>query len=82
MLYEKSDGALFRETARSVAAQALPCTEWIILAQGEIAPPLRDELEALRRDARVKILEQPRNLGIIRGLRLCLEAARGPARKP
>src|SRR5688572_13976678 len=76
VLYEKSDAALFEETARSVAEQSLPCTEWVILAQGAISPALRDALQILGQKEQVRLLEQPRNLGIVGGLRLCLEAAR------
>jgi glycosyltransferase involved in cell wall biosynthesis len=58
-------------------AQTLPFREWLILAQGPLDPVLEEALIELGRDRRVRILRRATNLGIIYGLRICLEEARG-----
>jgi hypothetical protein len=55
----------------------LPYLEWVLVAQGplsEAADRLLDELVA---DSRVRVSRLPDNLGIVGGLRRCLEAACG-----
>ena len=75
--YAGSDPALFRATAASLLAQTRPFREWVLLAQGPIPPALEEALRELHRDHRVRILRRPANVGIIRGMRICLEEARG-----
>jgi hypothetical protein len=76
-VYAGSDPTLFRATAASLLAQTRPFREWVLLAQGPIPPALEEALHELRQDERVRILRRPTNIGIIRGMRICLEEARG-----
>lgn len=76
-LYEGSDSGAFAETRDSVLAQSHRRFEWIILAQGPIPDQLRSSLQALEADERCKVLYVPENLGIIGGMRFCLDASSG-----
>ena len=76
-VYAGSDPALFRATAASLLVQTRPFREWVLLAQGPIPPALEEALHELHKDQRVRILRRPANVGIIRGMRICLEEARG-----
>jgi glycosyltransferase involved in cell wall biosynthesis len=52
-------------------------SEWVILNNGCQKPELLAYLEELQRHAWVAVHNSPENVGIIGGLRLCLERARG-----
>jgi glycosyltransferase involved in cell wall biosynthesis len=74
-VYSGTKGDLFRETSRSLFAQRRPFAEWVILAHGPIAPAVESVLQELAADARVRVLRQDVNVGIVRGLGLCLQQA-------
>ena len=76
-VYAGSDPALLRATAASLLAQTRPFREWVLLAQGPIPPALKEALLELHQDPRVRVLRRSANVGIIRGMRFCLEEARG-----
>lgn len=76
-VYERTDTALFRETAASVAGQSLRPLEWLVLAHGPIARDLETTLSALAEAGTLRLLRLDRNLGICGGMRHCLEHARG-----
>jgi len=76
-IYINTDAALFRDTAASLFAQTLPFREWIVLAHGPISEALEKVLEEISADPRVRALRRDKNLGIIGGMRLCLEEASG-----
>ncbi len=68
----------YRELAGTIEQQnAAGHTEWVILNNGCQKPELLAYLEELQRHAWVTVHNSPENVGIIGGLRLCLERARG-----
>jgi Glycosyl transferase family 2 len=73
-VYGGSPASLFRETAQSVLSQTAAALEWVVLAQGDLPNDLQDVLDGIE-DTRVVVLRRRENTGIMRGLRLCLEAA-------
>ncbi|MCA2966121.1 MAG: glycosyltransferase [Burkholderiales bacterium] len=75
-MYIRTDAEWLRATAASLFAQSVPFDAWIILAHGPIAPETDAALGEIARDPRVTILREPVNLGIMGGMRLCLEQAR------
>ncbi|MGD0463541.1 MAG: glycosyltransferase [Tepidisphaeraceae bacterium] len=76
-VYELTPPEVFQGTVDSVLAQSSKHFEWIILAHGPIPRPLDAFLNGLGSDARIRIIRLPENLGIIGGMRRCLEEARG-----
>jgi glycosyltransferase involved in cell wall biosynthesis len=76
-VYERTNEALFRETAAAVIAQTRPATEWLVLAHGPIRPDLAATLAALDTQGVIRLLTHEVNLGIHGGLRFCLERAIG-----
>ncbi|RYH64030.1 MAG: glycosyltransferase, partial [Alcaligenaceae bacterium] len=76
-VYQKTDAALFRETAECVVSQTTKPLEWIVLAHGPISTELELELDDLSKAGSIRLLRLEANLGIAGGLRHCLEAARG-----
>jgi Glycosyl transferase family 2 len=76
-VYERTPPDVFQETAASVLAQSSKHFEWIILAHGPIPGSLDAFLDKLGSDSRIRIIRLPENLGIIGGMRQCLEEARG-----
>lgn len=76
-VYERTPPALFRETAAAVFHQTAPGFEWVLLAHGPIPQELDATLIQTASDPRVKLLRLEQNLGIIGGVRYCLEAAQG-----
>jgi O-antigen biosynthesis protein len=74
-IYIRTDPQLFRATAASLLDQSLPFGQWVILAHGPIASELEEILVELAGNGRVRILREPCNLGIIRGMSICLKAA-------
>lgn len=77
LVYERSDARFLEEAHASLLAQSLPYFEWVVLAQGALPEALEATLATLAREPRVNIVRSGVNLGIIRGMRMCLEAARG-----
>ncbi len=51
--------------------------EWVLLDNGSTAPDTLRELARIARDARVRLLRVDQNLGIVGGMRYCLERATG-----
>ena len=76
-VYIRTDPLYFRAAADSLLTQTLPFTEWVILAHGPITPALEATLAELAHDERIRILRRATNLGIIGGMRVCLESATG-----
>jgi hypothetical protein len=76
-VYEGTSADLFDETVRSVLEQTSGLFEWVILAHGPISDQLERRLVELHTDTRVRVLREPKNLGIVGGMRRCLEEAAG-----
>ena len=76
-VYSGTQAELFRETGRSLFAQARPFAEWIVLAHGPVAPAVEDVLREFAADARVRVLRRDVNIGIVQGLGVCLQQASG-----
>jgi Glycosyl transferase family 2 len=76
-IYRGSPADCFRETVESVLRQTPSAFEWVVLENGQVDGDLQSVLAELAGDARVHLVHTPRNVGIIRGLRMCLEAATG-----
>jgi len=76
-VYEGTPPQLFRETADALFAQTSPEFEWVILAHGPIPESLQSVLQTVAQDQRVRLIELEENLGIIGGMRVCLEGATG-----
>jgi glycosyltransferase involved in cell wall biosynthesis len=76
-IYIRTDPLYFRLAADSLLTQTLPFAEWVILAHGPITPALEATLAELAYDERIRILRRAANLGIIGGMRVCLESATG-----
>jgi hypothetical protein len=76
-LYDGSPAELFAETRDCVLGQHDGNFEWIILANGALPATLGGVVARAADDERVHLLSSPENLGIMRGLRVCLEAAVG-----
>lgn len=76
-VYERTDAGLFKLTIDSVLGQTFPFFEWILLAHGPIGAEVENALVKLDRRDDVTVLRLPENVGIIRGMRICLEAATG-----
>jgi glycosyltransferase involved in cell wall biosynthesis len=74
-VYIRTNAKLFLETAECLFQQKYGFHEWIILAHGPISADLDSVLDFISPDSRVKILRLPENLGIVGGMRVCLEAA-------
>ncbi|MBV9118611.1 MAG: glycosyltransferase, partial [Acetobacteraceae bacterium] len=74
LLYDRSPADLFRETARSAFAQTLPFAEWVILENGPVSKEVAAALDEVSADPRVRRCRTA-SLGIIGGLRHCLEQA-------
>jgi Glycosyl transferase family 2 len=77
LVYERSDARYLEEAHASLMSQSLPFFEWVIFAQGPLTAELAAVLDRLAGVRRTNILRSDTNLGIIRGMRMCLEAARG-----
>jgi hypothetical protein len=73
-VYAGSPASLLRETAESVLSQTATAFEWVVLAQGDLPHDLEEVLNGIQ-DPRVVTLRRAENAGIMRGLRVCLEAA-------
>jgi hypothetical protein len=61
----------------SLTPQLAPAQEWVLLDNGSRAPETVRLLEEFGRRPGVRLVRAERNLGIIGGMRLCLEQARG-----
>lgn len=68
----------FKQLARSIIEQnESGACEWVILDNGCSKPYLLQYLQKLARYEWIKLLPLPSNIGITKGLRQCLELARG-----
>jgi glycosyltransferase involved in cell wall biosynthesis len=74
-LYSGSEADVFSETARSLFAQRHPFAEWVILVQGPVPPALETIVAECATDPRVHVIRESDNVGIVKGLRRCLEHA-------
>lgn len=70
--------AFLDELAASVFAQDFGGFEWVILDNGTTRKETLALLEEIEREPRVRLLRATRNLGIVGGLRRCLQAAAHP----
>ncbi|CAO3383406.1 rhamnosyltransferase WsaF family glycosyltransferase [Azospirillum argentinense] len=77
IVYERTPLDCFRKLAHALFGQTTPFAEWVLLRNGPVPADLDAVLAELAADPRVRLLDSERNLGIIRGLRRCLEAAGG-----
>ena len=69
---------LLRETAASVLAQTSPNFEWIVLDNGSSRQDVSATVEEIAAsDPRIRSRRAERNLGILGGMRSCLEIAEG-----
>jgi hypothetical protein len=74
LVYKGSLADQFRACAASACAQTVPFAEWIILENGPVSADLAEALGELAGDSRIRrYRSEP--LGIIGGLRYCLERA-------
>lgn len=76
-VYERTDAALFAETAACLFDQTLPFHEWVVLAHGPTSPALDAVLTELEARSTFRLVRLPENLGIAGGMRVCLDAATG-----
>jgi hypothetical protein len=67
--------ALLHAAAASVSAQTAAEFQWIVLDNGSTSPTVASAISELARDPRVHLVRVDRNVGIISGMRMCLEAA-------
>lgn len=74
-VYVRTDAKLLRETADSLFAQSVPFDDWIILAHGPISRETDAALTRIACHSRVTVLHEAVNLGIMGGMRRCLERA-------
>jgi len=72
-----TDPGFLRVLADSLLPQLASGQEWVLLDNGSSAAPTRALLAELGRNRHVRLLRAGQNLGIIGGMRRCLEAARG-----
>ena len=76
-IYEKTDEKLLQETVNSIFAQTCPFHEWLILAHGPVSKGVDQLLIYLEQQPHVLVYRLPQNLGIMGGMRFCLEKASG-----
>ncbi|MFQ5851459.1 MAG: glycosyltransferase [Candidatus Binatia bacterium] len=76
-VYENTSEDLFLQTGASVLTQSYPNFEWVVLAHGPITAGLNDILNDLSSEIQVRVYRLSVNLGIMRGMRFCLERATG-----
>jgi GT2 family glycosyltransferase len=75
VVYDGSPPELLEEAALSIGAQTVGDLEWIVFDNGTTNEDVRAGLLALGRDSRVTIVRSDEHLGIVNGLRRCLEHA-------
>jgi hypothetical protein len=68
---------LLRAAVASVIGQTSQQFEWVVLDNGSTSPEVVDAISEFAADPRVHRHRVERNVGIIGGMRLCLEAASG-----
>jgi glycosyltransferase involved in cell wall biosynthesis len=76
-IYEKTDPQYFSEARDSILSQTYAALEWVVVAQGAIPYRLKEILRALEMNSRCRIEWLPENLGVIGGMRRCLECSSG-----
>ena len=76
-VYEGSDPRLLRELTADLGRQTSSRFEWCLLAQGKLDPAQRAAVDAAGALPQARRVDSPRNLGIVPGLRRCLESATG-----
>jgi hypothetical protein len=75
-IYERTDVEYFEQTWESLRLQTCANFEWVVLAQGPAPPLLEAYLQQLQAEPNVRVYRLADNLGIIGGMRYCLERAR------
>ncbi len=68
---------IFRATLASVLGQTWPHWEWLIVDNASKDTSVRAMLDEAAQDVRVRVIRSPKNLGIVGGMRRCLEEATG-----
>jgi hypothetical protein len=68
---------MLRAAAASVLTQTAPEFEWVVVDNGSTVREVVAAVAELARDHRVRLARVERNVGIIGGMRKCLEAAHG-----
>ena len=76
-IYEKTDAFLLQETAESIFAQTCPFHEWLILAHGPVSEGVNKVLMHLELQSHVLVYRLTHNLGIMGGMKFCLDRASG-----
>lgn len=76
-VYEKTDLIFLQETAQSLLSQSYSFYEWLILAHGPVSEDVNKFLIFLEEKSNIHVYRLPVNLGIIGGMRFCLERAKG-----
>jgi hypothetical protein len=74
-VYARTDSELFDRTSASVLLLKRAFDEWVLLVNGPVAPDVERIVTRLSDDSRVKVIREPVNVGIVRAMRRCLEAA-------
>lgn len=74
-VYVKTDADLFLQTAENLLSQTYPFSEWVILAHGPVSDELDAVIQGLELDARIVVHRLPENLGIMGGMKYCLDRA-------
>lgn len=69
--------ALLSCAAKSLLEQSEQTFEWVLLDNGSTDEESRRELQRIAQDGRVILLRAEQNLGILGGIRKCLESASG-----
>lgn len=76
-VYSGTDAGLLALTADSVSRQSYRASEWVLLAHGPISDATSSVLSELSLQPWVTVLKLEANLGIMGGMRYCLERAHG-----
>ena len=76
-IYEKTDAKLLQETVESLLSQSFQFHEWIILAHGPVSEDVNKLLSQLEQHSNIVVHRKPQNLGIMGGMKFCIEQATG-----
>ena len=76
-IYEKTDANLLQETAESLLHQRFQFHEWVILAHGPVSEDVNKLLIQLEQQSNIIVHRLPKNLGIMGGMKFCIERATG-----
>lgn len=76
-IYEKTDAKLLQETVESLLSQSFQFHEWIMLAHGPVSDDVNKLLSQLEQHSNIIVHRKPQNLGIMGGMKFCIERANG-----